>query len=208
MKLIIVRHSISEANVNYTISGANDDPDLSARGIELAKKVAQYVDPGQIDEVYTPDLNRTIETAKILVKDKNKIHIDNRLQEMNFGSWDGQDDRPLHKNYPDAFDFEGMIGENYIKYAKNGESFNSLTDRCDQFLNDLKKSSSDKTILIVSHGFAIRGLIAASLGIEPQKVTAVKNVSFTEIAFNEKDNFRPRLMSFNREKPAYYAILK
>ncbi len=206
MKLIIVRHSISQQNANHIISGSQSNPDLSKEGIELVKKASQYVDEDQIDLVYTTSLKRAQETAKILTDNKKKLHIDDRIAEMDFGSWDGKDDRPIHKKYPEIFDFEGMFTDQYVKYAKNGESFADLTKRCKDFLDDLKKTAGDKTVMLVFHGFAIRGMMAAIFGIDPMAVTSVKNVSFTEVAFDQKNNFKPRLMTFNRDKPAYFAV--
>lgn len=206
MKLIIVRHSTSKQNLRRLISGGNSNPDLSKQGIALAKQAASYLDESKIDQVYASPLKRAYQTAQILTDYHKKIITDNRLKEMDFGSWDGQDPAPLLKEYPDAFDFENFLSEHYTAYAKGAESYADVTRRCCGFLNDLKENAAGQTIMIVCHGFTIRGLISSLFGSDIMTIGAVRNVSFTEVKLDESSNFKPRLMTFNRERPAYFAL--
>ncbi len=206
MHLILVRHGISEQNFKDLISGGKSNPDLSKQGVINTEKIANYIDEDQIDLVYSSPLIRAKKTAQILTHQNKEIHEDERLIEMDFGSWEGVKVTPLYQECPDAFDFMGMIGENYIKYAQDGESYDKLVDRSKEFINYLKKVAAGKTVLVVCHGFTVRGLVAAIFGLDPMEITAEKNVGFTEINFDEKQNFIPRLMSFNRDLPAYYGL--
>lgn len=206
MHLVLVRHGISQHNFKDLISGGQSNPDLSEEGIIEAKKVAEQIDENQFDLVYASPLIRAKKTAQILTHNNKSIIEDKRLLEMEFGSWEGVEVTPLYKEYPDAFDFMGMIGKDYTKYAQDGESYDKLVSRSKDFINDLEKIAAGKTVLVVCHGFTVRGLVAAILGLDPMEITAEKNVGFTEINFDEKHNFMPRLMSFNRDLPAYYGI--
>lgn len=206
MKLILVRHGVSEHNVGDLISGGASNPDLSEAGIAGVKKVSESFDESQIDLVYASPLVRAKRTAELLTKGKKVINLDSRLIEMQFGSWEGADVGPLYKNCADAFDFMGMIGKDYTKYAQNAESYDDLVSRSKSFMIDLKKVASNKTVLVVCHGFTIRGLMAAIFNLDTSELTAQGNVTFTEINFDEENNFNPRLMSFNRPLPAYYGV--
>lgn len=205
MKLIIVRHSTSKHNLGHRISGGESNPDLSDSGIELAKQASEHLDLSKIDLVYASPLKRAFHTAQILTKNQKEIHIDQNLLEMRFGSWEGKDAVPLRQKYPDAFDLEGMMNQNYTKYAENAESYRELVERCTEFFNDLKKIAKNKTVLVVCHGFTIRSLIASLFKIDPIEVAVVNNVSFTEILLDENNDFKPRFKSFNGEKPQYFA---
>lgn len=208
MKLILVRHGISEDNVGDLISGGESNPNLSAEGINNVKKISQFVDENKIDLVYASPLTRAYETAKLLTKGNKKIIEDKRLVEMDFGQWEGKAAKPLMKLYPDAFDYTGMFSPDFVKYAPGAESYYDLILRCASFFNDLKVVGKAKTVMVVCHGFIIRGFMADLFHLDITEVGSVNNVSFTEIDFNEKAFWQPRLMSFNREKPVYYAVKK
>lgn len=207
MKLIIVRHSTSEHNVGNRISGGASDPDLSSSGIELAKKASHYLDLSKIDLVYSSPLKRALHTTEILTKNQKQIYTSRSLLEMQFGSWEGKDATPLRQKYPDAFDLEGMMDENYINYAKGAESYTKLVKRCTDFIDELKQTAQNKTVLIVCHGFTIRGLLGSLFKIDPIEFGVVNNVSFTEVLLDEENDFKPRLKSFGSEKPQHFAVI-
>lgn len=206
MKLVLVRHGVSAHNVGNLISGGESNPDLSKSGIAEVEKISKSIDEDKIDIVYASPLIRAKKTANILTKGRKVINLDDRLTEMKFGSWEGTDVEPLYRDCPDAFDFMGMIGKKYTKYAQGAESYDDLVARCSDFMSMLCQTASNKTVLVVCHGFTIRGLMAAIFKLDSSEFTAQGNVTFTEINFDEKNNWNPRLMSFNRRLPAYYAL--
>jgi probable phosphoglycerate mutase len=206
MKLILVRHGISEHNAGGIVSGSKSDPQLSKAGIANTKKASRFIDETKIDQVYSSPLTRAYQTAQILTNDNKTIQVDKRIVEMNFGDWDGQETQPLYDKYPDAFDYTGAFSPNFIKYDKGAESYGDLINRCTSFMNDLKEKSSNQTVLVVCHGFTIRGMLAGLFHTDITSVAAVNNVSFTEISFDEQHFWAPRLISFNRETPAYFAV--
>lgn len=204
LKLILVRHGLSQANVARTVSGAKSNPELSQKGIKITTKASKSLKLKQIDLIYASHLIRAQQTAEILTQGKDFL-TDDRLMEMNFGSWEGADENYLRTTYPDDFDFELMIGTNYVKDATGAESYQDVIDRCMNFMDDLKKQAGDKTVMLVCHGFTIRCLIAGIFGLDILSVGVPRNSSFTEIALDENNNFMPRLKSFNRPVPEYFA---
>lgn len=200
MKLVLVRHGVSEQNIGDIVSGGNSNPKLTAKGIENIKKISQHIDEDKVDIVYSSPLTRAYETAHLLVPHKS-IQVDDRLKEMNFGDWEGEHANELRKDYPDAFDFMGMFNNNYAKYAKNSETYDDITRRAREFLKELKQIGSHKTILVVCHGVTIRGILSAIFGLNTSNFTNVANVGFNEIIFDEDNNWTPRLMSFNNTVP-------
>uniref|UniRef100_UPI003F574777 histidine phosphatase family protein n=1 Tax=Lactobacillus acidophilus TaxID=1579 RepID=UPI003F574777 len=206
MKLILVRHGISEHNVGNIVSGSKSDPELSKDGIINTKNTSQFIDEAKIDQIYSSPLTRAYQTAQILTNGNKTIRVDKRIVEMNFGDWDGKETKPIYDKYPDAFDYTGAFSPNFIKYDKGAESYDDLIDRCNSFMHDLKKKSAGQTVLVVCHGFTIRGILADLFHTDITSIAAVNNVSFTEISFDEQHFWAPRLISFNREKPAYFAV--
>lgn len=205
MKLILVRHSISNHNLDDTISGAQSDPELSQAGIDKAKSIYPKLNLDKIDKIYSSPLKRALQTAEILTNRQKKIILDPRLLEMNFGSWEGQHAIPLYQKYPDAFDTAGLISNNYVKYAKNAESYQDLIERVQTFYNQLKSTSSNQTVMIVCHGFTIRAFVAILLGTDIAKIDVVDNVAFTEFKI-DPENSQAQMLTFNQKSPSYYGI--
>ena len=204
MDLLLVRHGVSEHNTSDVISGGTSNPNLSQAGVKQVEEVSKIIDNNKIDQVYASPLIRAKRTAQILTDFQKDIITDDRLKEMDFGSWEGQHAEELKVKCPDAFDDLGNINSKYTKYAKNGETFEQVADRVEEFLAEIQPYSNDKTIMVVCHGFVIRSLIARWFKLKIEDVMTVRNVSFTELHFEKDDIERPRLMTFNRTEPLYY----
>ncbi|MEK6895821.1 MAG: histidine phosphatase family protein [Nanoarchaeota archaeon] len=83
MKIILVRHGQSEANAAGIRQGSEDnwtDTQLSEKGINQVKKLAERLKDEKFDKIYSSNLKRAIQTAEEINKyhDK-KIIIDKRL---------------------------------------------------------------------------------------------------------------------------------
>lgn len=204
MDLLLVRHGVSEHNTSDVISGGTSNPNLSQAGVKQVEEVSKIIDNNKIDQVYASPLIRAKRTAQILTDFQKDIITDDRLKEMDFGSWEGQHAEELKVKCPDAFDDLGTINSKYTKYAKNGETFEQVADRVEEFLAEIQPYSNDKTIMVVCHSFVIRSLIARWFKLKIEDVMTVRNVSFTELHFEKDDIERPRLMTFNRTEPLYY----
>jgi probable phosphoglycerate mutase len=204
MDLLLVRHGISEHNTSDVISGGTSNPNLSQAGVKQVEEISKIIDNNKIDQVYASPLIRAKRTAQILTDFQKDIITDDRLKEMDFGSWEGQHAEGLKVKYPDAFDDLGTINSKYTKYAKDGETFEQVADRVEDFLAEIQPNSNDKTIMVVCHGFVIRSLIARWFKLKIEDVMTVRNVSFTELHFEKDDVERPRLMTFNLSEPLYY----
>ncbi len=204
MDLLLVRHGVSEHNTSDVISGGTSNPNLSQAGVKQVEEVSKIIDNNKIDQVYASPLIRAKRTAQILTDFQKDIITDDRLKEMDFGSWEGQHAEELKVKCPDAFDDLGTINSKYTKYAKNGETFEQVADRVEEFLAEIQPYSNDKTIMVVCHGFVIRSLIARWFKLKIEDVMTVRNVSFTELHFEKDYIERPRLMTFNRTEPLYY----
>lgn len=204
MDLLLVRHGVSEHNTSDVISGGTSNPNLSQAGVKQVEEVSKIIDNNKIDQVYASPLIRAKRTAQILTDFQKDIITDDRLKEMDFGSWEGQHAEELKVKCLDAFDDLGTINSKYTKYAKNGETFEQVADRVEEFLAEIQPYSNDKTIMVVCHGFVIRSLIARWFKLKIEDVMTVRNVSFTELHFEKDDIERPRLMTFNRTEPLYY----
>ncbi len=199
MDLVFVRHSISVSNDSGLISGAGLDTPLSEEGIEYAKQVSSHFDEKKFQAVYSSPLQRAKDTAEILVKETMPVQLDKRLVEFNFGKWEAKHPDPLIAKYPDAFDYSGMFNANYSKYAPEAESYSDVAKRVGGFVNEMKAEHKKDTVLVVCHGLTIRALMGQIFQTDVFGYAAPDNVAFSHIHFDEDEDFRPRMMTFNKK---------
>ena len=140
LKITYFVHSKTEDNENHQSSGWNDVK-LSELGIELAKTLGKQTADLTFDAVFTSDLSRTMDTAKLAWGDKYPTFADSRLRECNYGDLNGKDSdivEPLQEKSIDT----PMPG---------GESYKDVETRIKDFLDFVTKEYDGKHIAIVAH---------------------------------------------------------
>ena len=147
MKIILVRHGLTEANIKKTYSLQNTK--LHESAYKELEKTKILLNDYKIDKVYTSELIRSQETAKFLGYDE--FIKDRRLNEMDFGDFKGQSLKFVREKYADFFKEEEL---NYfdIPYP-NGESRVDVIKRTSGFLEEISKEEGN--ILCFSHGIAL-----------------------------------------------------
>ncbi|SHH22715.1 alpha-ribazole phosphatase [Caloranaerobacter azorensis DSM 13643] len=161
MKLILVRHGETKANVDKLYSGWTDFP-LTDRGKEQVKNLLEILSRENIDVIYSSPLSRTLVTAEIISKHiGKKFYVNEKLKEMNFGIFEGKTYKEISKTY--HLEWEKWISDN-IKYRiPNGESLIDMYNRVTQFIDELK--DKDGTFLLVTHAGVIRIAITYLLNL-------------------------------------------
>jgi isoleucyl-tRNA synthetase len=185
-RYFILRHGESEMNVKDILISKLPEKipcPLTKKGRDQIKKVAKKLKKEKIDLIFSSDLKRTKETAEILAKELGaKIIFDKRLRDIQFGIFEG-------KTLKEYRSFWKSYEERFKKAPKGGENYNQVKMRVYNFLKELEKKYSGKTILIVSHQRPLAMLEGATKGysekeyfekIEPKKL---KKGEFREIEF-------------------------
>ncbi|MEE1032569.1 MAG: histidine phosphatase family protein [Ruminococcus sp.] len=143
MELYITRHGETSWNYENKILGRTDIP-LNERGRAQARELAEKLKDVEIDVIIASPLSRALETATYIANAKNMpIRTDERLVEIDFGVFEGQD-----RACPE---YQNSKREYFKKYSL-GESFLQLTGRICCCLDMLKKEYPDKKVLLVAHG--------------------------------------------------------
>lgn len=170
MKIYIVRHGETEWNTLRKLQGRSDT-ELNEMGIRLAEITAEALADIPFDIAYTSPLKRAYKTAEIIVGKRDiPIIVDERIQEVSFGKYEGLGCSKENYEIPDP-EFENFFRapEKYV--AKNGtESIEELCKRTTEFLKEITGNPEleDKTILIATHGAALKGLLS-SIGNKEKK---------------------------------------
>jgi len=180
MKLLLIRHGQTDWNIARRFQGHSDVP-LNQTGLTQAKALAERLSSQHIDALYSSDLQRALETAKIVRK--SEWHSDPRLREINFGDWEGLTYKEIREKYPAALaERENDI---YKNAPPHGETLEQLCARVQSMLDELYAKHKDQVVLIVSHGGVLQILLCLALKIKPTMYWQfhLSTASLSEIAF-------------------------
>ncbi len=162
--IYLLRHGQSQANISHTFAG-HTDAELSELGIIQAKATCQQLANVNIDAVYSSDLKRAYNTAKVHADLRGIPCIpDKRLRELYLGDWENASTDSLKVNYQELY-YNSWVANFGEFRAPCGEYVPDLADRIYDAIFDLAKANEGKTILIASHAAAIRALWGKISGI-------------------------------------------
>lgn len=167
--LYIMRHGKTEWNARHKLQGRTDIP-LNDEGRAMAEKACREYRDLNIDICYCSPLKRAVETALLVLKDRNvPIIPDERLVEMCFGEYEGMEnvltasDCPIQKIFTKP--------EEYLEAVGGAESFAQLFARTGSFLKETVEPElrEGKDILIVGHGAMNSSIICQVKGLPIEK---------------------------------------
>lgn len=160
MELYIVRHGETEWNKEKRLQGSTDVP-LSDAGRRLARLSGEALADTSFDRIYSSPLMRAYETA-CLFRGSQTVEIikDQRLRELCFGEYEGQNMSELLANPNDAFRY--FFKQPHLYHApEHGESLEHLCERAADFMESVILPLQDtcKRVMIVAHGAMNKALM-------------------------------------------------
>jgi broad specificity phosphatase PhoE len=174
MKIFLVRHGESEANVADRI---NDDPlrivNITERGRAQAEAAAERLRVVPFTHAYASEFPRARQTAQILLRNHDlHLDIDARLNERR----SGMDGLPVHA-------FNDLVRTDPLCFKpERGESFMEQMERLRSFLDEISARHADGMVLAVSHENPIIAALALTVD-DPERVIrdSVANCAWVEL---------------------------
>mmetsp|Transcript_14198 Transcript_14198/g.48685 ORF Transcript_14198/g.48685 Transcript_14198/m.48685 type:complete len:272 (-) Transcript_14198:92-907(-) len=164
--ILLVRHGQTEWNVQGRYQGHMDSP-LTARGRQEAQLLGKRLKESNkmIDNVFSSDLERARDTAKIISAEIgiDTIHTDTKLRERGFGIFEGLTREEVKSRYPEEMSTFAKMDLDYK--VPGGDSRREVLDRTMQCLQDVAQNHPGKVSLVVTHGAVISLLMRWMLGI-------------------------------------------
>ena len=151
-KLYVIRHGKTDWNEQCKLQGRTDIP-LNENGRSQAREAASEYKNIYFDVCYCSPLARARETMEILLEGRDiPVIFDDRLSEMNFGTYEGVYDYFEDESLPVNVFFKHP--EEYHTAPPEGESIDDLMARTGAFLEEtaLPLVKEGKNVLIVGHG--------------------------------------------------------
>lgn len=186
-----VRHGVTEANKISRIQGQQCFG-LDPEGRQQAQALAGWLGP--VTRVLTSPLARARQTAHA-VSNGQPLEVNSALAEMSFGRWEGRLMEQVRKQDPVLVRRIYQDEEDLVR-GHNGENFAALIERMSGFLSGFSPDPSQRTV-VVSHGAAIRALVAVvtKTGVEQiWRLANPENTGITHISFSGPE---PRLVDFS-----------
>jgi broad specificity phosphatase PhoE len=171
--LYFARHGQTQANVERRFSGYKDTP-LTPLGLEQAAQVGRILkrELGTAEGyafVASP-LARAMTTMKIartaMGLPPDDFSTDNRLKEINLGSWDQLTDEEARAQSPTLFAQRG--NDKWHVRVPGGENYAEVAARVGDWLGTLKQDT-----FAVSHGATTRILRGLLAGLDWQAMSAL-----------------------------------
>lgn len=187
-EIIIIRHGETEWNKTGRFQGHSDVP-LSAEGRAQAEALGRNLRIDHVDAIYASDLARAMETAAPLaVRFGLDVIPDPALRELNFGAWEGRNFRDVNAECQDAM--KRFYNDPERADIPDSENFTDFQKRVAGCVRTIAAEQRGKRVVIVSHGAAIRILMADILAMPIRSIwhisqlnTAVNCIHFEDDGF-------------------------
>lgn len=154
--LYLVRHGDCRRDKVKRYIGQVDLP-LNPEGRNQARLLRQQLAGVSFRRIYSSDLHRCRETARIIAGPQGKsICTLPQLREIGLGRWDGRAQAKIRQNHPEEY---RQRGENLLEFrVPGGESFADLQKRVVPAFHDLIEKERG-TILLVAHAGVNRTIL-------------------------------------------------
>jgi broad specificity phosphatase PhoE len=200
-RIYLIRHGETDWNRDGICMGQLDVP-LNERGRRQAELTAERLVHERLDVIYSSDLSRAVETAKI-IRERQPHHpeIIQRpdLRELNYGCWQGLRREELEERFPEAFSRGDPHRADPLDFKpQGGESLRELRERSIKAFHEILELHRGEAVAVVAHGGVIRHIINYVLqrgapllrDQEPEFVSfgfLVSNCGITHIAYEAEE---------------------
>ena len=149
--LYLMRHGQTDWNIVHKLQGRTDIP-LNDNGRQMAREACKNYQNIKIDKCCCSPLQRARETEELMLEGRDiPIGLDDRLKEMSFGAFEGEEnifdkpDHPMFTLFKKPADYVACEGSEKLEelFARTGEFMREVV---------IPELQNGKDVLIVGHG--------------------------------------------------------
>jgi broad specificity phosphatase PhoE len=163
LSVYLLRHGETAYNADGNRYCGRTDIPLTDKGIKQALTVCQRMKGISLDAVYSSPLIRARRTAE-LVSGWEKVQPDQRLIEVDFGSWENKKREEFVAEDPRSWAAWSNDPEHH-RAGNTGESGGEVIKRLDDFFGEMLTLHAGQTILVAGHNGTNRLYMAHKLGM-------------------------------------------
>jgi len=162
--ICLLRHGETAYNAEGNKYSGRTDIPLTERGILQAERMNDLLKEYTFDYIFSSPLKRARLTAEIASGAPEKVKIDERLIEIDFGQWEGKTSIDFIKEDPESWQ-NWLSDPAAFAAGRTGETGQKVIQRLENFYNELLDKYDGKTILIVGHNGINRLFLSQQLGM-------------------------------------------
>jgi 2,3-bisphosphoglycerate-dependent phosphoglycerate mutase len=185
--LLLARHGETDWNAEQRWQGHSDVP-LNERGREQARTLAEELADEPIVAIYSSDLRRAHETARIVADRKGMdVIVDAALRETNLGVWEGLTSTEIAERFPEDWH---TWREGGIPSGRGGETPQEARERVVEVAHRIAVAHPGEQVLVVAHGGVLRHLALHADALKPDDTFAnchVLRVEYRDGVFGRVD---------------------
>lgn len=198
-RLILARHGQTDYNVEGRLQGQIDIP-LNEAGHGQARTLADALAGTRIDAIVASPLGRAMDTARAVASRHDlEVGSDPAYLERGFGQWEGMVDDEIRAQWPEQW--KAWKGHDSLP-SLGIEERSAVAERFARAARALLEQHPGQTVLVVSHGAAVRAAVTGLIGLDIERfpgIGGLGNCHRSELAYERSDGLwhTMRLLSHN-----------
>ena len=193
--LFLIRHAEVEARFQK-VFGGRMDMDISTRGLEQARMLADYLRHRRLDAAYASPMKRVQQTlVPFLQNGSPKPAILSDLREVDFGDWTGYGWAEVHEKFgTSAYEWLNCLERGSIPNAEPMATYRGRVEPC---LKQIVERHRGESVAVFCHGGVIRMMLSLLLDIPFPKTDSfeIAYASVTEVVLLPRRS-EVRLLNF------------
>ena len=209
-KIYLIRHAEAEGNLYRRIQG-HWDGSITPLGLQQIDALAQRFRREHIDALYCSDLSRARATAEAITRYHDiPAVVTPRLTEICMGVWEGRAWGDIEHDFPEQMRYFNTDPDRWS--VPGCEPIRDVQKRMKRTIEDLAARHDGQTIVLVSHGMAIRAYLCTVLGIPNSEMATLPYGDNTSVSlllvdgerttveyYNDNRHLPPALSTFGRQ---------
>lgn len=209
-KIYLIRHAEAEGNLYRRIQG-HWDGSITPLGLQQIDALAQRFRREHIDALYCSDLSRARATAEAITRYHDiPAVVTPRLTEICMGVWEGRAWGDVEHEFPEQMRWFNTDPDRWS--VPGCEPIRDVQKRMKRAIEDLAARHDGQTIVLVSHGMAIRAYLCTVLGIPNSEMATLPYGDNTSVSlllvdgerttveyYNDNRHLPPALSTFGRQ---------
>lgn len=195
LRLILVRHGQTEANILRRLQGQSDGP-MNEVGRREVERLGLALKDTKIDVIISSDLVRARDTATAIAKYHNlPVNPTPLVREWNGGEWDG---RPAEEFLEIVKNLTTPLEELRLP---GGETLKEVQARASAFVKDVTEKYPGKSVVLCSHGDFLRMVISVLMNESIDKANATYRMDNASYSIFEREAGEWKMVVFNQIPP-------
>ena len=188
--ICLLRHGETAFNADGNKYCGRTDIPLTEKGISQAQRMNELLKEYSFDHIFCSPLQRAKTTAEIASGSPEKVQVDERLIEVDFGQWEGKRSEDFIAEDPNSW-YNWLSDPEGFEAGRTGENAKQVINRLESFYNELMEKYDGQTILVVGHNGVNRLFMSQQLGMPLKNYRKIvqENSALTLITLDKHKGF-------------------